>query len=108
MVNVNYDRAGCCVTVRGHAGSGKKGADLVCAGVSALVLTLAANVTELAAANQVRRPELILRRGDTKIRCVAQGRLKPAVWLVFDTVCTGFQLLGQLYPQNVTYTVTGI
>ena len=32
----------CFVQVTGHAGSGPKGQDLVCAGVSALVLTLAA------------------------------------------------------------------
>lgn len=108
MVKVIYDRECCRVTVRGHAGSGKKGQDLVCAGVSALVLTLATNVSELAAADQVRRPVVSLRQGNTCIGCVALGKMKPVVTLIFDTVCTGFATLQQLYPKNIAYIVTGI
>ena len=105
MVKITYYRKQYRVTCLGHANSASNGKDLVCAAVSALVLTLAENVTQMAAAGQVARPVLQLREGDCCVSCRPKGRLAPAVALSFDTVCSGFQLLEKLYPQYVKFVV---
>ena len=105
MVEVTYSRQRHRLTAVGHAGSGQPGQDLVCAAVSALVLTLSANVAELAIAGKLRRHLLRLEEGDTWIGCVSQPKLEPVVTMIFDTVCSGFELLQTLYPENIRYRV---
>ena len=107
MVEITYDSPRHRLTAMGHAGAGREGQDLVCAAVSALVLTLSANVAELAITEKVRRPVLQLREGDTRISCVAAPGLSPVVTMIFDTVCSGFELLQTLYPENIRYHITG-
>ena len=79
------------VKLEGHAGSDVYGKDLVCAAVSALVLTLAEAVKDKPGA------EVILKPGDSVIRCgqEAEG--------AFDCICLGFALLAKKYPDYVCY-----
>lgn len=105
MVKITYYRKQHLITCIGHARGGPRGEDPICAAVSALVLTLAENVTQMAAAGQVTRPLLRLHEGACRVGCHPKGRLAPAVELAFDTVCSGFQLLEKLYPQNVKFVV---
>ncbi len=105
MIQVTYNRKRHRLTAIGHACSGKKGHDLVCASVSALVLTLAANVASLATDDQVRRHVLRVQEGDAWISCVPMPKMQAVVTLIFDTVCAGFELLETLYPENICYRV---
>jgi len=105
MIDVTYNRRRHRLTATGHAGSGKKGHDLVCASVSALVLTLASNVASLATDDHVRRHILRIQEGDAWISCVPTPKTQAVVTLIFDTVCTGFELLETLYPENIQYSV---
>ena len=105
MVHITYNRDNHSLRLRGHAGADEPGKDPVCAAVSALTLTLAYNVTQLASQGNVSRPEIRLEQGDSAIRCYCRGRSKPVVTLMFDTVCTGFELLQSLYPDMVDYRV---
>ena len=105
MVEITYDRKRHDLAVTGHAG-GEKGKDLVCAAVSALVLTLAGNVAELALGDKLRRHRLDLGEGHSRIGCVSASGMGPLVTMIFDTVCSGFELLQTLYPDNVRYRVT--
>ena len=107
MVEVTYDRYQHRLAVTGHAGGGEKGQDLVCAAVSALVLTLSTNVADLVLADKACRPVLKLGEGDSLIGCVPTPRMIPVVTLVFDTVCSGFELLQTLYPENIRYHIVG-
>ena len=104
MISVTYDTKHHRLIAKGHAGSGPRGHDLVCAAVSALVMTLGANVADLAGDGKVRRQVLRLRPGDCFISCIPCGQMKPVVSLIFDAVCGGFQLLEALYPENIQYT----
>ena len=106
MVHIVYHRSACALTVRGHALGGEKGHDPVCAGVSALVLTLAANVTELVTQGNVRQQVVHIAEGDAQIRCTPTPRMQSVVTLIYDTVCSGFGLLQTLYPQNISYRMT--
>lgn len=103
MIQVTYDRRHHRLVARGHAGSGPKGHDLVCAAVSALVMTLGSDVADLAADGKVRRQILQLEEGDCFISCIPNEKMKPVVSLIFDAVCAGFQLLETLYPKYIRY-----
>lgn len=105
MVEITYDRKKHALTAKGHAHSGEKGQDLVCAGVSALVLTLAENVASLVTQGNARRQVLRLNEGDAEISCESAERMAAVVTLIYDTVCSGFALLQTLHPENVQYRV---
>ena len=81
-----------CVTLKGHAGSAEYGKDLVCAAVSALALTLAANVENLEGA------EILLEPGNSRISC------SPDAAGMFDCICKGFQLLAEKFPEHVSFS----
>ena len=53
MIHVTYHRQYNRVTIKGHAGSGPEGHDLVCAAVSAIALTLAGNIRYMEAQEAV-------------------------------------------------------
>ena len=81
-----------CVTLKGHAGSAEYGKDLVCAAVSALALTLAANAEDLEEA------EILLEPGNSRI----SGHTDAAG--MFDCICKGFQLLAEKFPEHVYFS----
>lgn len=81
-----------CVTLKGHACSDVYGKDLVCAAVSALALTLAANVE----GNE--HAEVSLKPGNSRISC------HPEAAGIFDCICKGFQLLAEKFPEHVYFS----
>lgn len=107
MIKVTYHRDLNRVTVEGHAGSGEKGRDLVCASASILVQSLAAFVENMKEARQTRYPTLILKEGDAVISCNAPNKYKYLVMIAFDAICGGFELLAQEYPEYVSYEIRG-
>ena len=107
MIHVTYYRSYNRVTVEGHAGAGPEGHDLVCAGVSALALTLAGNVSYMEAQEAVRNVILKLDEGNAEIQCSPYRRYKDSVEQVFRSICVGFELLATKYPDNISYAVRG-
>ena len=107
MTTIVYHRDLCRVTVDGHAQSGEVGRDLVCASVSILVYTLASFVENMKEARQVYNPKIDLEKGDALISCDAPNKYKGAITLVFDSICAGFQILAQDYPDNISYEIRG-
>ena len=105
MIEVIYNRKYHRVTVTGHAHSGESGHDLVCAAASALVYTLAGNIGTLYTQDSVKSPVIRLQEGDAELSCVPVSRMKHVVMLIFDAICTGFELLQTYYPENLTYEV---
>jgi len=101
MIRVTYDRKAHWLTVKGHAGASPHGEDIVCAGVSALVCTLAEAVRCMERNKQVQQVEIKLLAGDGEIRfeteypCLANS--------VADTVCLGLACLAKQYPDYVSY-----
>ena len=107
MIQVTYYRQYNRVTVEGHAGSGPEGHDLVCSAVSALALTLAGNVSYMAAQEAVYEPIIKLEEGNAEIQCTPYRRYKDSVAQVFRAICVGFELLATKYPENISYEVHG-
>lgn len=105
MIEVVYYRNYSRVTVNGHAQSGEAGHDLVCASASILAYTLAANVLDMRSNEKVRNTCTCLVEGKTEISCVPRSNLKNTVTLIFDSICVGFELLAQQYPENISYEI---
>lgn len=105
MIKTVYHRKYHALTIEGHAYSAEPGQDLVCASVSALAYTLAANVENLARQGIVRSPEITLDPGKAEIRCHPVSRFRSTVTLIFDTVCAGLDILSQQYPENISYEI---
>lgn len=105
MIRITYHRAYSRVTVEGHACSGEAGHDLVCASVTALTYTLADRVVHLAESKQAREPVTELEEGKAEISCNPHHRFKAAVTLIFDTICAGYELLAQNFPDNISFEI---
>ena len=107
MIHVTYYRQYNRVTIEGHAGSGPEGHDLVCAGASAIALTLAGNVAYMEAHEAVRNVIIDIKEGNAEIQCTANRRYKDSVEQIFRAICVGFELLATKYPENISYAVRG-
>lgn len=107
MIEVIYYRDKHRLTVTGHAKSGEMGYDLVCAAVSALVLTLASNAENIAANKDTENHTIHIASGNAEIICNPSEKMEGVVSLMFETICTGFELLQKLYPENISYWVIG-
>ena len=107
MINVTYYRQYNRVTIKGHAGSGPEGHDLVCASVSALALTLAGNVSYMESQDAVHGVITKLEEGNAEIQCTPYRRYKDSVEQIFRSICVGFELLATKYPENISYDVRG-
>jgi uncharacterized protein YsxB (DUF464 family) len=107
MIQVIYHRQYNRLTVNGHAGAGPEGHDLVCASVSALVLTLAGNVAYMESQEAVHGVTTNLEEGHAEIQCTPYRRYKDSVEQIFRAICVGFELLATKYPENISYDVRG-
>ena len=107
MIEAVYNRRYHRLTVKGHAGSGEKGHDLVCAAASILVYTLAQSVMGAELERKVRDVKVKANEGDAEIRCTPVHAFKNVMTLIYDSVCVGFDILAQQYPENIKYEVLG-
>lgn len=108
MIEVTYYREHNRLTVTGHARSDEYGKDLICAAVSALALTMAANVGNMASKGYVNEPVTKLEEGNAEISCKARTRYRDSVRQVFMSVCVGFEILADQWPQYISYSVRGL
>ena len=105
MIKVVYHRDLNRVSVEGHAKSGEEGHDLVCASASILIYTLASFAKNTSKAKQSHKLVLKLDSGNALVSCKPKSPYKPAITLVFDSICAGFELLARNYPENITYEI---
>jgi uncharacterized protein YsxB (DUF464 family) len=105
MIEVIYHRHKPSLNVNGHAGSGEKGHDLVCAAASILACTLASLVNSMDEGVQVHSASVELTDGGALISCEPTEDHFHSVRLMFDTICAGFDILAQEYPDNVLFTL---
>ena len=105
MICIVYERKAHRLTADGHAGSGPEGHDLVCAGVSALLCTLASAVRGLAESfdDEAEAPEITLTSGYAVIACRPSESCSALTTLIFDCFCGGFALLAKRHPENISY-----
>ena len=92
---------GFALRLRGHAGSGEPGQDLICAGASAPVLALREELLHLEDEGALRFRTLRLEPGDAEICCDPAPGEEETVRVAFDTVVRGLRLLERLFGEHV-------
>ena len=107
MIKVVFYRQYHRLTIRGHAHSGEPGQDLVCAGVSTLAYTLAANVGNLQERGQARNVTVLLDPGDAEIACEPKTKYTAITARIFAAVCVGFEILAANHPDYISYEIHG-
>ena len=101
MIRVEFWQAEelCALSVKGHAGYGEYGRDIVCAAVSALVVALADYVE--AEAGSEAQTFVEIRPGHAVLR--AGGKMCEAFRPVYRGLCR----LARTYPEHVVVEVSG-
>ena len=85
------------IVVEGHAGHSAKGTDIVCAAASILFYTLA---------EALERRGIEVEADDVENKFIRANPCREFTFdadVVFETVCTGYKLLAEQYPENVSY-----
>ena len=95
MIEIRYSPSVRRLRVYGHANAGEYGHDLVCAGVSALVLTLGQALSEI-----TNDADIDIREGEADIVCT---RKDYVIDFLFATIAGGLRCLAENYPQNIDF-----
>lgn len=105
MIRATYCRKDHSLTVEGHSLSAEKGKDLVCASASILTYTLAAFIENLKGSGIAAETIVQIEEGNTELFCKVAPSFDCTVALVFDSICAGFDILAQKYPEYVKYEI---
>ena len=88
------------LAVDGHAGYAEQGKDIVCAAASTLFYTLAREL-------DYRHIEFTMTEGaatGAEIVAYPPDGFTLDTDVVFETICTGYRMLAEEYPEHVTFT----
>ena len=96
MIRVTYVQAEFCLRAEGHAGMAPKGQDVVCAAVTALMLTAAQAAQEAGEAQVCSEP------GNLKVRCLHADSWER-ISAVMAAIARGLAAIADSYPQYVTF-----
>ncbi len=107
MIKVKYNRTYNRVIVLGHAESAPKGEDLVCSAASILIHTLAANVGHMEEAHICTKGMADIKEGFAKVSCKAVRGYENTVASTFQSVCVGFEILADKFPENISFKIWG-
>lgn len=105
MIQIVHDKKHYRVIVEGHAQYADPGHDIICAAVSALVHTLAETVERMTERGVSEDCAILVEQGHADILCVPDPGCVDTVKTVMDTVCVGFEGLGQAWPEYVSYKI---
>ena len=101
----NDGKTGYEVKVKGHAGAGKYGQDIVCAAVSVLMQTLANEVEEAARAGTVALGAVAHGDGWMRVEVTPTRESCDMVEAWVELVQDGLDALAERYPENVELVV---
>ena len=105
MTKIIFNSEPPCIAVWGHAGKAAAGCDIVCAGVSALCFTLAEMLTATKGRKERFRPEIYQDREQALLFIASrpESDSRADCLLIYETVCTGLEMLAEKYPDNVSF-----
>lgn len=105
MVSITYSPKEGFLNIKGHAGSGEPGHDLICAAVSALCHTLEANLQHLDGIGFLADYHAEIKPGKAKFVFKAAEGNQAVVRNTVNNIAVGFEILAQKAPENVRYTI---
>ena len=100
MLTIEYFSHLPAFSMSGHAKEAPRGADIVCAGASALLYTLIKYLDKL---EDEFEPEVFEYNGRINICLDPPVSLMHDARLLFEAFATGFEMLSKDYPNNVKY-----
>ena len=104
MIEITFKPKTMELEIKGHAGHGKKGKDIVCSAVSCLFYTLGENLYE--AIDMLEEAPIFKDEdGEGYISCVPRREYKPNVSLIYWTILNGFKMVADNYKKNVKFRV---
>ena len=103
MIEIVFEPKRLSLTLRGHAGAGMPGQDLICCAASILTYTLAANVRQMQKKGWLRSGAIRLSPGDAAIACTPAKLYREQAEARFECLCLGFRLLARDYPEFVSF-----
>ncbi len=90
------------LVIKGHAGYGNPGEDVVCAAVSTLFYTAVAIAEEMEEQGQLwQPPKITASPGFGVVEFCPKPRFVPMATAKMETLATGLGLLGRYYPKYV-------
>lgn len=105
MVSITYSPKEGFLHIKGHAGSGEPGHDLICAAVSALCNTLEVNLQRLEDIGFLAGYHAEIKPGKAKFVFKATEGNQAVVRNTVNNIAVGFELLAKNAPYNVQYTL---
>ncbi len=103
MIKVTFDAETMELTMEGHAGAAERGKDIVCSAVSTLFYTLAYALAENGAAFD-QPPEVEIRDGYGRIRCVPKDEYVGTIQLIYWTILIGLEKVAENNSKFVSFT----
>ena len=106
-ISCGRDGEGFIIEAAGHSGFGKRGKDIVCAGVSTLIFTTYYYLRKLQDGGYIEHLEKREADGFVSIsaRCAEGGQKYMTAAL--DMALTGFEMLAENFPTHVTIIKKG-
>lgn len=101
MTKVLYDSTNLHMNIKGHAGAGVKGEDLVCAGAS----TLASTLVCVAQNSPEYRPDVQVSDAEIDVRLHPDEDDVRDCMVSMDTVFIGFAMMAVQFPDYVSVTL---
>ncbi|MCU0822911.1 MAG: ribosomal-processing cysteine protease Prp [Spirochaetes bacterium] len=99
-LKVKQNSRECGVIIEGHSGQGKKGADIVCYAVSAVVQTAVAAITRIADIHQ----DIIQKEGYLESSIYLNNlddKKNEALHIILNTMIVGLKLIDENYPKTI-------
>ena len=103
MIDIVFERQPIRLRLKGHAGAGVPGQDMICCAASVMAYTAAANVRAMTRKGWVKKARIRLAPGDTEILCTPFAGSREPVRARMDALCLGFGLLAREYPEFVRF-----
>lgn len=89
----------------GHSGAAAYGSDIVCAAVSALLYTLAAQIEDYDKKGMIAEKSIILDRGEGGIYCESPAKYAYDIRSCYRMIARGLSMLATTYPDNVKIAI---
>lgn len=104
MIEITFRPKTMELEIKGHAGHGKKGKDIVCSAVSCLFYTLGENLYEGIGMLE-EAPIFKDEEGEGYICCTPKVQYEANVSLIYWTILNGFKMVADNYKKNVKFRI---
>lgn len=104
MINITFKPNTMELEIKGHAGHGKKGKDIVCAAVSTLFYTLGEALWQ-SSSMLYEEPLIKEEEGNGYLVCHPKEEYEGNIARTYWTILTGLELVSAQYPEYVSFVV---